>query len=120
MSQETLTNALNHVAVYLDAKKQQITIFAIGGVVNTLFLENRMHTRDVDFFNDDLTAQETAYILRATKSAMKRNRALEPEWLNNHIVLFIPAETRTILTAQAFAQDETVYTSAGLRLIAAP
>lgn len=87
LSQETLVQALQHVSMYLAAKNRQITLIVVGGVVNTLLLENRVHTRDVDFFNDNLTVEDTAFILQGTKYATKMNRSLEPQWLNNHTVL---------------------------------
>lgn len=120
MSKETLVQALQHVSVYLAAKNTQITLIAVGGVVNTLLLENRVHTRDVDFFNDNLTVEDTAFILQGARYATKMNRSLEPEWLNNHTVLFIPVDIRRVLTSEAFTQNEIVFDSPSLRLIAAP
>lgn len=120
LSQETLAGALQHVSAYLVSKNRKLTIIAVGGVVNTLLLENRMRTYDVDFFHESLSSKDAALLLRATRHATKQNAALAPGWLNNHTVLFIAGPIRRMLTTEAFNQNEVVFDATGLRLLAAP
>ncbi|KAJ5216370.1 uncharacterized protein N7498_002777 [Penicillium cinerascens] len=120
LSRETLMNALQNVAAYIASKNQCITLIVVGGTINTILLRSRPNTHDVDFFNDNLTPAEVKCLSKATKSAFKRNRTLGQEWLNNHIVLFIPLHIRRILLMEALDQHAIVFQAPGLTIFAAP
>lgn len=120
LSRETLMNALQNAAAYIASKNQDITLIVVGGVINTILLQSRPNTRDVDFFNDNLTPAEVKCISKATKSAFKRDRTLGQEWLNNYTVLFIPFHIRRILRTEALDQHAIVFQAPGLTILAAP
>lgn len=120
LNRSTLLTALNNVAAYIAKQKHSITVIAVGGAVNTIHLQSRMTTRDVDFFNNDLTVHDKECLLKAVKVATKKDRLLEDDWFNNHTILFIPLEQRGILTKQAFALRETIFSAPGLTVLAAP
>ncbi|KAJ5669109.1 hypothetical protein N7462_010179 [Penicillium macrosclerotiorum] len=120
LSIATLTSALHNVALHLHSRHNNLTSIVVGGVVNTLLIRSRSHTSDVDFFNDNLTANEIKILMQATKAAMKKDTSLGDQWLSNHTVLFIPLNLRRILTSQSVNQNEIVFRAPGLTILAAP
>ena len=89
MSADMIRQGLTNVAATLHSKGQNITIVAVGGAVNTLLLQTRESTGDVDFFywtkkkNEDVTK----VIVAANSAATKLK--LGDHWLNNHTAVFI-------------------------------
>lgn len=120
LSREASISALDHVANYTSAKKQDITLVVVGGIINTIFLKNRRETHDVDFFNDNLPPAIVKCLARAAKSASKGNPILGQGWLNNRFVFFVPPHIRHILVNEALGQHEIVFQAPGLTLLAAP
>jgi hypothetical protein len=84
-----IQQGLTEVAATLNRNRRNVTIVAVGGAVNTLFLRSRNQTSDVDFFyrtkerHEDVTA-----IIDAAKRAARSIRVGEG-WLNNHTAVFI-------------------------------
>lgn len=120
LDRPTLESALTNVGDYLTRKKKTITVIAVGGAVNTIFLKSRTSTHDVDFYNNRLTVAEFGYLMSAAKDAVGRDPQLNEGWFNNHTVFFIPQAQRDALTDQAFAQNEVIFQHGGLRVLAAP
>jgi hypothetical protein len=120
LSKATLQRALQNVARYLQSRRIQVMIIAVGGAVNTLFLQTRNTTHDIDFFNQSLRPDELQLIRAAAQYARTQDRSLPDEWLNNRTVLFIPGEARTALTQEAIAMNEVVFEEPGLQVLAAP
>lgn len=120
LDRATLLGALNNVALYLQSKGANITIVAVGGAVNTILLQSRATTHDVDFYNVALSQKEIALLRGAMAQAQKHDKTLSNEWLNNRTVLFIPKAQRKILTDEAMQQRDVVFGQPGLTVLAAP
>lgn len=120
MSAETIRQGLATVAATLHSKKQQISIIAVGGAVNTLLLHTRESTGDVDFFYRTKTKHEdvTKVIVAADTAATKLK--LGDHWLNNHTAIFIEEGTIHRLYDEAINQNEIVFSAPGLTVYAAP
>ena len=116
----SMQNALRRVAQYLHQKRKQLTIIAVGGAVNTLLLESRSTTHDLDFFNNSLQKQDVQLIRDAARYARTRDPSLPEEWLNNRTTLFIRPNIRASLTDEAIRQNELVFRAPGLLVLAAP
>ncbi|KAJ8473168.1 hypothetical protein ONZ45_g16391 [Pleurotus djamor] len=101
MSAETIRSGLANVAATLHSKKQNVSIIAVGGAVNTLLLQ------DV-----------TKVIAAADMAASKLN--LGDHWLNNHTALFIQEGTIQQLYDEAVQQNDVVFIAPGLTVYAAP
>ena len=89
MSADIIRQGLTNVAATLHSKGQNISIIAVGGAVNTLLLQTRESTGDVDFFYRTKTKTEdvTKVIVAANTAATKLK--LGDHWLNNHTAIFI-------------------------------
>lgn len=120
LNRNTLLTALNNVATYIAKQKQNVTVIAVGGAVNTIYLQSRQTTHDIDFFNNSLTAKDFECLLKGAKEASKKDRLLEEQWFNNRTIFFIPKDQRGVLTEQAFAQGEVIFSAPGLTVLAAP
>lgn len=116
----TLLAALRTIAVYLAKKKRSVTVVAVGGAVNTIYLESRQTTHDVDFFNNRLTPTDVELLVKGAKEAIRRDARLDETWFNNRTILFIPQDQREALTNEAFDQHEVIFSEGGLTVLAAP
>jgi hypothetical protein len=120
LNRETLVAALSDVAAHIVKQKRNVTIIAVGGAVNTIHLQSRISTHDVDFFNDNLTAKDLESLINGAKAAAKRDKRLTEQWLNNRTIFFIPKNQRAALTAAALQQREVIFLAPGLTVLAAP
>lgn len=120
LDRNALLAALNNVAAYITKKKGNVTIIGVGGAVNTIYLQSRPSTHDVDYFNSRLTATASKLIVEGANDALKRDAKLSTDWLNNRTTLFITRDQRATLTEQAFAQNEVIFQQPGLTVLAAP
>ena len=120
LTRPTLEKALTNVGDYLAKKRKNVTVIAVGGAVNTIFLRSRTSTHDFDFYNSRLTGAEFGYLMSAAKDAAGKDPQLNEDWFNNHAVFFIPQSQRDSLTNQAFVQNEIIFQHGGLRVLAAP
>jgi hypothetical protein len=97
MTADTINQGLTAVATALNAKRRNVSVIAVGGAVNTLYLRTRPSTGDVDFFYHTKTRHEdVTQLIRAADSARKRLK-LEDHWLNNHTALFIEVRCLVLL-----------------------
>ncbi|KAK4656278.1 hypothetical protein QC762_0058740 [Podospora pseudocomata] len=117
---QTLWNALNNVAAYINRRNGNVTVIAVGGAVNTIHLRSRNATHDVDFFNNQLTVNDYELLINGAKDAVRRDRRLTEEWFNNRTIFFIPQERRDELTEEALLIHEVIFRAAGLTVLAAP
>jgi hypothetical protein len=120
LSRTTLLAALTRVAAYIRSKGGNVRIVAVGGAVNTIHLQSRGATHDLDFFNNELTAADYEYLVNGAKEAARRDKLLEEQWFNNRTILFIPMDQRDTLTQQSFQQGEVIFQEPGLTVFAAP
>lgn len=49
-SRTNLETAFHHMATYIRSQNANINIVTVGGAVNTIYLQTRAATQDVDFF----------------------------------------------------------------------
>ena len=113
-----LIAALNHVSNYIHHHGKHVTIVAIGGAINTIHLQTRHSTHDVDFF---CAKDQTSLLREASKYAQSQNGLpLGTNWLNNTITLSIGQVLVHELIREARHQDVVVLERQGLTVFAAP
>ena len=125
LNQAELEDALRWTAHYISQhSRKSITIIAVGGVVNTISLQSRLSTHDVDWFNSRLPQDDVTLLRKGANYAVQqgsRQGVKYPlDWINNKTSLFIPAQLREELLAEALQQDYEVFSAPGLRVLAAP
>jgi hypothetical protein len=120
LGRDVLLAALDNVSVHIAKKKANVTVIAIGGAVNTIYLGTRNATHDVDFFNNRLTITDFEHLIQGAHNAVKHNNNLGEEWFNNRTIFFIPHDQRQTLTNEAFEQGEIIFDKPGLTVLAAP
>lgn len=113
--------ALARMADYIDNQGQSITVITVGGAVNTILLQNRQSTHDVDFFGTNLNNDQRVILDEAARYAERKSPTpLGGEWFNSHTMLWLPLDAHRRITQEALEQDEVVFEKRGLRVIAAP
>ncbi|KAG6020916.1 hypothetical protein E4U41_002678 [Claviceps citrina] len=120
LDRDTLLEALQKVAAAIAKRRSSVTVVAVGGAVNTIYLRSRETTHDVDFFNVYLGSEDVENIILGARDATKRNKSLGEGWFNNRTILFIPNDQRQALTDEAYAQNEIIFQEPGLTVLAAP
>lgn len=120
VDRDTLIAALHHVSDFIARQRQHITVIAVGGAVNTLFLRSRLITHDVDVFGSDFSNQGRVLLDRAMHDARQRFRALGTDWLNTETQMWMPGPLHQELTAGARRQNVKVFDGPGLTILAAP
>jgi len=106
MSAKIIRQGLTTVAATLHSKGQHISIVAVGGAVNTLLLNTRESTGDVDFFYRTKTKHEDVANVTIAADAAATKLKLGEHWLNNHTALFIEEGAIQHLYDEAVTQNE--------------
>lgn len=121
LDRRTLEAALTYMAQYIENQRQAITVIAVGGVVNTMLLQNRQSTHDVDFFGTNINNRQRILLDEAAKYAeRKTSTPLGGEWFNNQTMLWMPPDVQRKVTREALEQNEVVFQKRGLKVLAAP
>ncbi|KAI4127890.1 MAG: hypothetical protein LQ341_006742 [Variospora aurantia] len=121
LDRRTLRAALTAMADYIDSHHQEITVITVGGAVNTILLQNRESTHDIDFFGTNLDNNQRVLLGEAAKYAERRSATpLGGEWFNNQTMLWLPPNVHRTVTDEALRQDQVVFYKKGLKLVAAP
>lgn len=120
LDRKTLLKALSNVAISINKAKGNVTVIAIGGAVNTIHLQSRDATHDVDFFNDYLTPREFEVLINGARKAADKDKHLDEGWFNNRTIFFIPQDQRQELSREAYQQNEVIFQQPGLTVLAAP
>ncbi|KAF8335375.1 uncharacterized protein EI90DRAFT_3152992 [Cantharellus anzutake] len=120
MTAATIKQGLTTVASVLKAKGLNVSIIAVGGAVNTLYLQTRASTGDVDFFYRTKTKHEDVTQLITAADSARKTLKLDDQWLNNHTALFIEEGTIQRLYDEAVTQNDVVFNAPGLKVYAAP
>lgn len=125
ISRTELLEALHDVAAHMEACGQSVTLVTVGGAVNTILLETRESTHDIDFFSSRLSDSQISLVSQAgrdanAKSIGKFGEQLGGKWLNNETTIFLGASLLDQITRLAEAQNEVVFTAPGLTVLAAP
>lgn len=121
LDKRTLEAALTAMANFIDMQRQNITIITVGGAVNTLLLQNRHSTHDVDFFGTNLTNDQRILLDEAARYAEEKSQTpLGGEWFNNQTMQWLPPNVHRKVTQEALEQNEVVFHEKGLKVVAAP
>lgn len=122
LSRDELVSALEDVAAYLHKRKRHLKLVTMGGAVNTIHLQTRRTTHDVDFFSAGADAKDLQLLQEGMKAVRKQRGAttLPADWLNNQATLFIKPNLKSALQQEAEAQDARTFSASGLTLYAAP
>ncbi|OAA59867.1 hypothetical protein SPI_06065 [Niveomyces insectorum RCEF 264] len=120
IDRNTLLAALNHVSRYIANRNQKITVVAVGGAVNTLYLQSRCTTHDVDIFGSDFSNQAQVLLDEAMHDAQQHFPGLGTDWLNTETQMWMPGPLHRELTADAQKQNIRIFDDAGLVIYAAP
>ena len=123
LRRDDLLQGLRIVAEYLRNKNFEYTIIVVGGALNTIHLQSRETTEDIDFFFDSRATERDVRILEKAAShaidRMGRGR-LGDDWLNSRTIYFIPRDLWPRLVLRARKQNATVFRHRGLTVLAAP
>ncbi|KAJ2974608.1 hypothetical protein NQ176_g5963 [Zarea fungicola] len=120
IGRDVLLAALHHVAGYIAQHGQSISVIAVGGAVNTLYLQSRQATHDVDIFGSSFSNQARVLLDEAMNDARRVYRDLGTDWLNTETQMWMPGPLHTELTAAAERQNVKVFDMPGLVIYAAP
>lgn len=121
IDRRSLENALGLMASYLNRKNAQITVIAVGGAVNTIFLKTRNSTHDVDIFGSNLDNSSRMLLDEALHYAIQQSPSpLGTDWMNTENQMWLSPTLHRELTNEAIRQNVRVFDRAGLRVLAAP
>lgn len=125
MDRTTILKALTIIADFLVTKGVMAHVVTVGGAVNTLLLQSRETTHDVDFF---LATPEAPVHREIHEAARHANRqmggALGAEWFNNTTQVMMGRRVQNALVEDAIRQNAVVFQKVeggkGLCIYAAP
>lgn len=121
LTADVIELALSTVADFFYQNNEHITIVTVGGAINTLMLNSRKTTRDVDFFGTDITDYQYDLLENALDRAIEENPVpLGGKWLSSQGRVSIGTALETQLTKAAIEQGEMVFKQPGLTVFAAP
>lgn len=121
LDRRTLEAALTTMAEFIASQNQNITIIVVGGAVNTLLLQDRQSTHDVDFFGTNLNNEQRILLDKTAEYADRRSQTpLGGEWFNNQAMLWMPPDVHRRVTKEALEHDNVVFEKSGLKVVAAP
>lgn len=122
VDRQNLLVALGYVAQYLKDHGENLTLVAVGGAVNTILLQSRATTHDVDFFGQMLANPHLKHLRDAGRFAVERSAVpLSADWLNNATAR-MPGVVENVdgLVKAAVAQNAVLFKRPGLTVVAAP
>ncbi|KAM0804881.1 hypothetical protein BDR22DRAFT_799805 [Usnea florida] len=121
LDRPTLQAALTAMADFIACQQQSITIVIVGGAVNTLLIQNRRSTHDIDFFGTNIDGHQRVLLDDAARYAERRSQVpLGGEWFDNQTMLWLPPNIHRKVTQEALEQNEVVFEREGLKVVAAP
>lgn len=120
IDQNVLRAALDRVSQYIAQRGRHLSVIAVGGAVNTLYLRSRATTHDVDVFGSDFGNQSRILVDAAMHDAQQHIPALGTDWLNTETQMWMPGPMHNELTQMARQQNVQVYHGEGLTILAAP
>jgi hypothetical protein len=119
LNRDAITQALDHIGQYLDKRGVAITAITVGGAVNTVYLQSRHSTDDVDFFIATPYAAEYTLFheaaLSAARSIWTQQRELGANWFNNDTQLRMSRDILARLAQHAVQQNVVVHQYRGSR-----
>ncbi|KAG8628461.1 hypothetical protein KVT40_004334 [Elsinoe batatas] len=109
------------VADFLAQKNFEVTLYTCGGAINTIHLQSRASTADVDFFLPNMPQNIASTIEAAATHAIARMSVpLSDDWLNNTQTLMISRRIQTMIAEEARQQNTIVFRKRGLTVLAVP
>lgn len=119
LDRNTIIRALDHMGQFLDQRGVSATVMTVGGAVNTVYLQSRQSTHDVDFFLATPNATEHTVIHEAARSAARSARAHQGDiganWFNNATQLLMGRDIQARLAQAAIQQNVIVHQYRGSR-----
>jgi hypothetical protein len=125
----TLIHALDHMGRYLNHYGVMACAVTVGGLVNTIYLQTKESTRDINLFSDDPNSPADWYMDEAARSAARasggtRGVPLNENWVTNASQIVRDRHLGTRLMMEAQQQNVVVYQyrdeRGGLLIYAAP
>lgn len=120
VDERTLRAALRHLSNFIAQRGRHISLIAVGGAVNILYLRSRNATHDVDVFSSDIGNQTRTLLDDAMYDAQSHIPGLGTDWINTETQMWMRGDMQHELTTAARAQNVKVYNEAGLTIYAAP
>ncbi|KAG5918110.1 hypothetical protein E4U42_006994 [Claviceps africana] len=120
VDRDVLLVALQRVAQYIANCGQHVTVVAVGGAVNTLYLQSRNKTHGVDIFGTTFTNAARMLLDEAMQDAQRHCRDLGTDWLNTETQMWMPGPLHRRLTEAAERQNVRIFEMPGLTIYAAP
>ena len=118
LDRNTLIHALNHMGRYLDQRGVTVRVVTVGGAVNTIYLQSRQSTHDVDFVLEDPTSPQHQFIHEAARSAARSAAAnqrvqLGANWFNNATQMLMSRQVQSSIARAAVQQNTIVHQYSG-------
>jgi hypothetical protein len=122
LDSQALEHGLELMAKYIHQQDRELTVPIIGGAVNTLLLRNRRTTHDIDFFRTNIDNNQRRLLGQAASYAERQSLSpLGASWFNNeNEVTLYDLDVHRKVTREALAQNEIVFQTKGLKVIASP
>ena len=118
---EDMEGALALMAEYLQGRDANITAITVGGAVNTILLQTRPTTHDVDIFGSTLDNHARVLLDEAIQYALQHSAvSLGTDWFNTETQMWLEATMQEKLTNTALERNVVVFQMPGLTLLAAP
>jgi hypothetical protein len=117
VDRDTLFRALSHASAYLGQRRHHISVIAVGGAVNNLYLRSRATTHDVDIFGSDFSNQARMLLDEAVHDTRLRYPQLGTDWLNTETQMWMTPTMQQELTQLARRQNVKVFGKDGDPLI---
>lgn len=118
--QQSLVDGLMSISKFLSKKKHKVMMVAVGGAVSTILLQSRQSTHDFDFLAENLNPKTSDALRKAVEKATLQSQVLQQGWINNQTTVFLTPDKRRLLMEQAIVQNEVVFASTSLTVLAAP
>lgn len=119
VDENTLRQGLVIVSDFIARRGQHISVVAVGGAVNLLYLRSRATTHDVDIFGSNFSNEARMLVDEAMQDAQRRLPALGTDWLNTETQMWMRGSMHAELTRTAEERDVRIFDGAGLRIYAA-
>ena len=123
LSRSTLLAALDLMDQYIVSHGgRALTVIVTGGVLNTIFIQDRDSTPDINFLGAHLTNRQRVLLWNAAHHArVKLGRTvLGQAWFNNDITALLSPQIHWKVTDASLERNRTIFIRKRLGLVAAP
>ncbi|KAG5931632.1 hypothetical protein E4U53_001672 [Claviceps sorghi] len=99
---------------------KHVTVIAVGGALNTLYLQSRNVTHDVDIFGTNSPMQPGFSLMRRCKTLSDTTAISKPTGSNTETQMWMPEPLHSRLTQAAERQNVRIFDMPGLTIYVAP